>query len=66
MATATRRLVSLGHSSAHLWVFEANSRALSFYERLGGVRSAREVKTVHGNSLASVKVVSDDLSVLAG
>lgn len=66
MAAAAGRLMDLGQSSAHLWVFEANARALGFYERLGGVRSACEVKTVHGNSLTSVKIVWNDLSVLAG
>jgi ribosomal protein S18 acetylase RimI-like enzyme len=37
-------------SKLHLWVFEANSRARQFYERLGAEATEREVKEAPGGS----------------
>ena len=41
------------HAGVHLWVFEANTGALGFYERLGGVRADRKHKEVPGGGTAT-------------
>jgi len=38
MAAVAEQLISRGHKTAYLWVFDSDSRAIRFYERLGGVQ----------------------------
>ncbi len=65
MAAAAAHLLGAGQSTAHLWVLEANRRALALYERLGGVRVETADKAVFGHSLPGIKVQWSDLSILA-
>lgn len=41
MRAAARRLVRIGHRQADLWAFVANTAALRFYARLGGMKDRR-------------------------
>lgn len=61
MAAVAEQLISRGHNTAYLWVFDGNSRAISFYERLGGVQKERAARSVFGYGVMSRKVVWDDL-----
>jgi ribosomal protein S18 acetylase RimI-like enzyme len=46
------------HSSLHLWVFEANTRAQRFYERLGGMMVEQKViEVLPGLSVPEVRYV---------
>jgi len=66
MIAAAERLIGRGHSTATLWVFEENRRAVRFYERLGGVACERAVKKVFGHASPALKVVWSDLSTITG
>ena len=64
MASAARQMIRQGHSTAYLWVFEKNRRAIQLYERLGGVRTDHALKKIFGHQVPSVKMVWSDISVL--
>jgi len=64
MRAAARRLLRQGNPNAYLWVVETNERAIRFYERLGGARTAREVKDLFGHAVPSVRVDWDDVAVM--
>lgn len=63
MVHAARRLASQGHTSLSLDVFTSNHRAISFYEKLGGIQGRTETKTVFGNPVELVNVIWPDISV---
>ena len=65
MAAAARCLLKRGKSTAFLWVFEENRRAVAFYERLGGKRTDRMTKPVFGNDVVQVKLEWTDLAELS-
>ena len=62
MATAVQALNEHGHGTAYLWVFSDNTRAIRFYERLGGEITETATMTFFGNDVPSSKVVWTDLS----
>ncbi|MAG95190.1 MAG: GNAT family N-acetyltransferase [Alphaproteobacteria bacterium] len=64
MRAAAQELERLGHSTAYLWVFASNERAIRFYERLGGVRAVLENKDVLGHIIPSFKIEWRDVSVI--
>jgi ribosomal protein S18 acetylase RimI-like enzyme len=64
MVAAAEALLCRGKSTAYLWVFEQNRRAVRFYERLGGVVVARMMQPTVGHDLPDLKVVWSDLSVI--
>jgi ribosomal protein S18 acetylase RimI-like enzyme len=61
---AAKELINKGHNAAYLWVFESNEKAISFYERLGGVQKEQARKTVFGYEVLSRKIEWDDLAVI--
>jgi ribosomal protein S18 acetylase RimI-like enzyme len=63
MRDAVRRLVQAGHKSAYLWVVASNSDAIRFYQRLGGVESARADKDLFEHPAPHIKMTWTDLSV---
>lgn len=65
MAAAARCLLERGKSTAFLWVFEDNRRAVAFYERLGGKRTDRTIKPVFGNEVVQLKLEWTDLTELS-
>ncbi|MGH6900454.1 MAG: GNAT family N-acetyltransferase [Geminicoccaceae bacterium] len=65
MVAAAEELLRRGKSTAYLWVFEQNRRAVRFYESLGGVVVARVMQPTVGHDLPDLKVVWSDLSVIA-
>ena len=67
MAEVAEQLISRGHKTAYLWVFDSNRRAIRFYERLGGVQTERAERSVFGYNKRSCKIKWDVLtSILVG
>jgi ribosomal protein S18 acetylase RimI-like enzyme len=64
MRAAARRLLAMGHSTAHLWVFESNVAAIRFYERLGAVKARHATKELYGQAVPSVRMQWSDLSTI--
>jgi ribosomal protein S18 acetylase RimI-like enzyme len=62
MAAVVEQLISRGHKTAYLWVFDSNSRAISFYESLGGVEKERAARSVFGYDVMSRKIEWDDIT----
>ena len=61
---AAKKLISKGHKTAYLWVFESNEKAIKFYERLGGIQKEQARKNIFGYEVLSRKIVWDDLAVI--
>lgn len=64
MRAAAGRLITLGHSTAYLWVFESNVAAVRFYERLGAVRIRPAMKEFLGQGVLCVRMEWSDLSAI--
>ena len=64
MATATKHLVDAGFRSLCLWVFEANPRAIGFYESLGGVTDAHGTDKFAGGDAPDRRIGWHDLPAL--
>lgn len=64
LKAAAAELIRKGHKRGYLWVFESNTNAIRFYERLGGVPKEQERKSVFGYDIPSRKIEWDDLSVI--
>jgi len=64
MKAVAKELIKNGHSTAYLWVFESNKKAIRFYERLGGVQKEQSMKTVFGYDVLSRKIEWDNLSTI--
>jgi ribosomal protein S18 acetylase RimI-like enzyme len=62
LASAARRLIDGGYTSAHLWVAESNRRAIRFYRRVGGQVVEHAIKQHFGEDLAAIKIRWDALS----
>ena len=59
-----KELITKGHNTAFLWVFESNEKAIRFYEQLGGVQKEQSIKNVFGYDVLSRKIEWDDLSTI--
>ena len=66
MAAVAKELITEGHKTAYLWVFESNEKAIRFYERLGGIQKEQSTKKVFGYDVPSRKIEWDDLSKIYG
>ena len=64
MADAARQTVARGGRSLCLWVFEANARAIGFYEALGGVTDARGTDKFAGGDAPDRRIGWRDLTAL--
>ncbi|MGD9051324.1 MAG: GNAT family N-acetyltransferase [Desulfobacterales bacterium] len=64
LVSAARQMRRQGHSSAYLWVFEKNRRAIELYSRLGAVRTEHALKNIFGHKVPCVKMVWSSISVL--
>lgn len=64
LAEAARRLLDRGFVSARLWVIAANTRALAFYERLGGTVGPKSIESVGGHPVEEIEVRWPDLRTL--
>lgn len=56
-------LLELGHSTARLWVLQANTRARRFYERCGWIQDGATGVATHGGADLSTVRYSTELSV---
>ena len=61
MQAAARELLRHGHTTAWLWAVKANTRAIRFYERLGGICIGQTIQEVVGVSVPTVKIEWPDL-----
>jgi phosphoribosylanthranilate isomerase len=64
MAALARELLALGHTSAVVWVMEANKPAQRFYEALGGQELARREQQRDGYSAVGIAYGWRDLRAL--
>lgn len=64
MRALTKTLLQNGHKSAYLYVFETNSKAIRFYERLGGIQKEKFFNDIFGYSILSRRIVWDDISII--
>ena len=62
MRSAAQKLITQGHTTAYLWVFESNDKAIRFYDRLGGTRTNRVVKNIFDYQVPSWQIDWKDLS----
>jgi len=65
MSAGAHHLMDRGFGAAMLWALEANWRAQSFYEALGGRLIGRKMKTIGDTPLVEVAYGWPDLAVLA-
>jgi len=65
LGTAMRRLAAQDERRAHLHVFEANRRALAFYQRLGGEVIGRQEIEIDGHPAPELLVAWTDTAALA-
>ena len=65
MKAVAKKLIDKGYKTAYLWVFQSNSKAIRFYERLGGIQKEQAMKNVFGHDVLSRKIEWDDLSTIA-
>lgn len=61
---ATKELLKKGHTTASLWAFNSNKKAIRFYERLGGIKKERVKRNVLGFEILSQKIFWPDLTVI--
>lgn len=64
MKSAAQKLLVQGHTSAHLWVFERNEKAIQFYQRLGGSVVEKASQSIFGYNIPSLKIEWKDLATL--
>jgi ribosomal protein S18 acetylase RimI-like enzyme len=64
LASAAQELMAQGHTTAYLWVFERNQKAVRFYMRMGGVITAKKTQDIFGYSIPSLKVEWSDLAII--
>ena len=61
MQAAARELVRMGHTTAWLWAVTSNTRAIRFYERLGGVCTGRGIVDIAGTPVENLRMAWADL-----
>ena len=64
MASAAQELLSQGHTTAYLLVFEHNQKAVRFYQRMGGGITDQAAQDIFGYSIPSLKIEWSDLSAM--
>jgi len=64
LASAAEELLAQGHTTAYLWVFASNEKAVRFYERMGGVITEKTPQDIFGYSIPSLKVEWSDLATI--
>ena len=64
LKSAAAKLLAQGHTTAYLWVFERNPKAIRFYERMGGIITEKAFQDIFGYSIPSLKIEWTDLSVI--
>ena len=62
--SAAEELLAQGHTSAYLWVFKSNVKAVRFYEHMGGVIVEKAPQDIFGYSIPSLKIEWSDLSAI--
>jgi ribosomal protein S18 acetylase RimI-like enzyme len=65
LGDAMRRVAARGEASAYLWVFDANTRAIDFYRRLGGEIVERGFDEIDGRKVPQSRIVWRDTARLA-
>jgi ribosomal protein S18 acetylase RimI-like enzyme len=65
LGEAMRRVAGRGEARAYLWVFDANTRAIDFYRRLGGNIVESGFDTVDGLDVPHSRIVWEDTLRLA-
>ena len=61
MQAVAEILLHRGHKSAYLYVFESNSKAIRFYERMGGIKKETFYNDIFGYRVLSRRIVWDDI-----
>ncbi|MCK5310664.1 MAG: GNAT family N-acetyltransferase [Desulfobacteraceae bacterium] len=64
MKAVAKELITKGHKTAYLWVFESNKKAILFYEKLGGRQKEQSMKNIFGYKVLSRKIAWDDLTLI--
>lgn len=64
MAEAARRMQARGRASAYLDVIDSNTRAIAFYQRLGGVAGAVKAKLVGDTMVPNLRIDFADLEAI--
>ena len=64
MSAAAREMLTRGHTTAYLWVFESNEKAVRFYERMGGAIVEKAPQDIFGYSIPSLKIEWKDLKAI--
>lgn len=64
LTSAAGELLTQGHKTAYLWVFETNQQAVRFYERLGGLATGKTPQNIFGYSIPSLKIEWKDLTLI--
>ena len=64
LVAAADELLTRGLTTAFLWVFEQNPKAIRFYERMGGVVAEEAPKNIFGYSIPSVRIEWCDLAAI--
>ena len=65
LGQAMRHVAGRGESRAYLWVFDANTRAIDFYRRLGGEIVEHGVDEVDGIEVPHSRIAWRDTRRLA-
>jgi len=65
LTSAAEELRAQRHTTAYLWVFESNAKAVRFYERMGGVITEKSPQDIFGYSIPSLKVEWSDLAIIS-
>ena len=65
LGAAMQRVAARGERRAYLWVFDANTRAIDFYRRLGGEIVERGLDEVDGQPVPHSRIAWNDTARLA-
>lgn len=56
LQAALEQLRAAGRTSAHLWVFQSNVKAIAFYKRHGAQTGPRQPKMIYGQSIDGLRL----------
>jgi ribosomal protein S18 acetylase RimI-like enzyme len=57
LGAAMRQVAGRGEARAYLWVFDGNTRAIEFYQRLGGEIVERGFEEIDGSTIPQSRIV---------